>query len=72
MPTQRANHTTPFVEEYYETGTIDKDRMRDLVSNGGPVLGMAGGLPIGAYDPELSPDGRDASLDHDPAGDVRA
>jgi hypothetical protein len=28
--------------------------MRDLVSNGGPVLGMAGGLPIGAYDPELS------------------
>lgn len=29
-----------------------------MVFDGGPEIGMAGGFPVGAYDPEISPDNR--------------
>ena len=31
-PNQYADHKNPLVKEYYETGTIDKTRMRDVDS----------------------------------------
>ncbi len=52
-PTQVADHKTPLVREYYETGTIDKGRMRslDAVQPQCPTCSARQGAEMSRYSP---------------------